>query len=229
MYKINRNTSNKLLAIKILIITLLVILIILIVLWFLFFKNSGQSITTFDRINGQKTSVLPPTKDFTVDEFSITLPEAWQFIGKQNPYYNEVYYMFQSKEVNKDNRWLRVYVNVIPEQYAVNRLLPISTVENKFVAGEMSTDCKNFKGAPNFQNNDNGPQIWATTWQDIPFICDLSGSSNQVGTASKQNGNAVPLTGEKFGENKYYFVYIDQNAKPDYSILKNAVNSFRAL
>ena len=229
MYKINSTQSSKWLAFKIFIITVLIIFILIIILWFLFFKNSGQSITTFDRLNGQKTTLVPPTKDFTVDEFKITLPEAWQFIGKQNPYYNEVYYMFQSKEVNKDNRWLRVYVNVIPEQYAVNRLLPISPSENKLITGEMSTDCKNFNGAPNAQNSVNGAQAWVTTWQDISFTCDLSGVSNQVGTASMQNGYAVPVTGEKSVTNKYFFVYIDQNAKPDYSILKNAVNSFIAL
>lgn len=229
MYKINSNQSNKLLAFKIFLVTIFLIFLILIILWFIFFKNADQSITTFDRLNGQKAALVPPTKDFTVDEFKITLPEAWQLIGKQNPYYNEVYYLFQSTATNQENRWLRVYVNVLPEQYAVNRLLPITPSENKIIAGEMSTDCKNFKGAPNAQNSVNGAQSWATTWQDIAFTCDLSGASNQVGTASMQNGYAVPVIGEKSGTNKYFFVYIDQNAKPDYSILKNAVNSFVAL
>lgn len=229
MYKINSNQSNKRLAFKIIIITVIIIAIVLGILWYIFYKNTGTSITSFDKLGGQKKVQEPPTKEFTVDEFKITLPEAWQLVGKQKPYYNEEYYLFQSTELNKENRWLHVYVNVIPEQYAINKLLPIKSSANKLTAGEMSTDCKNFNGAPNAQNSTDGAQTWPTKWQDVNFICDLSGVSNQVGTGSVPNGYATSVVGEKSGANNYFFVYIDQNIKPDYSILKNAVNSFTAL
>lgn len=229
MYKINSNQSNKLLAFKISVITIFIIAISVVIVWFVFFKNSQESITSFDRLDAQTKTQLPLTKDFTVEEFKVTLPQTWQLIGKQNPYYNEVYYLFQSTEKNQENRWLRIYVNVIPENFAVNRLLPVIPSANKLLAGEMSTDCNSFKGAPNSQNSLNRAQNWATTWQDINFNCDLSGVSNQVGTASLQNGNTVPLLGEKSGVNNYFFVYTDQNIKPDYSILINAVNSFIVL
>lgn len=225
MYKINNKESKKHTFLVSLIIIVVIFSVIAFIIWYFLFRNSGESITSFERVDNNVKINSPATQDFTTNEFTITLPEQWELLGKDKPYYNEEYYLFQSKVVNKEGRFLKVYINLIPENLAVNRMLPIVAQNNRIVAGDMSGDCKNFKDAPEVSSG----QKWLTEWKDVPFYCALAGVTNQVGTGTSQIGYPTTVNGDKSGSNKYFFMYTDQTAKPDYSILKNAVNSFVAL
>lgn len=225
MYTINNKESKKHTFLLSLIIIVIIFFVIAFIVWFVLFRNSGVSVTSFERVdNGAKIN-SPATQDFTTSEFTITLPEGWELIGKDKPYYNEEYYLFKSKVANKEGRYLKVYMNLIPENIAVNRILPIVAQNNRISVGDMSGDCKNFKDASGVSSD----QKWLTQWQDVPFYCALAGPTNQVGTGTKQIGYPTVVNGDKSGTNNYFFVYTDQTAKPDYRILKNAVASFVAL
>jgi hypothetical protein len=49
-----------------------------------------------------------------------------------------------------------------------------------------------------------------------------------VGTSSPQEINTVTVTGPSTGTHKYFFVYTDNSAEPDYTIFTDALQSFKA-
>jgi hypothetical protein len=57
----------------------------------------------------------------------------------------------------------------------------------------------------------------------------MTGQQNQVGTASADDGYNVPITGPLKGTHTYFFVYTDNNVRPDTSILSDALKTFVAL
>jgi hypothetical protein len=229
MYTVNKTRSRKKLLLEFIITIAVLFALLAVALWFFVFREKGESSASFSRTGGTVAVVAPATKDFTVDEFTISLPDGWELNGKKNPYYNQVFYEFQSKVKDYENRWLNVYVDVIPQDYAINKLLPISVINNKITPGTVSDDCKSFTGAPKPGSGQTTSQTWKATWEDVTFICNMTGQQNQVGTASAADGYNVPITGPLKGTHTYFFVYIDHNVRPDTSILSDAVKSFVAL
>jgi hypothetical protein len=229
MYTVNKTRSRKKLLLEFLIALLVLFGLLAFALWFFIFRTTDESSANFSRAGGTVAIVEAATKEFTVDEFTLDLPAGWELLGKKNPFSNQVYYEFQSKVQDYENRWLRVYVDVIPEDYTLNKLLPITVIENKLEAGTVSEDCKTFNGAPKISSGQTSSQTWKATWEDITFICNMVGQQNHIGTANAKDGYAVPVTGPTKGTHKYFFVYIDHNVRPDTSILIDAVDSFEAL
>jgi hypothetical protein len=93
----------------------------------------------------------------------------------------------------------------------------------------MSDVCLTFTGAPasSAQTAQSLPNQLAK-WQGINFMCDLSNyNNNSVGTSSLQGINTVTLTGSTTGRHSFFFLYVDHNIQPDYSIFTNALKSFR--
>jgi len=229
MYTVNKTRSRKKLLIEFIAVLLAIFIVAAFLVWFFIFRGGTQSSASFNKTGGTVAVVEAATIEFTVDEFKISLPEGWELLGKQNPYYNQLYYEFQSKVKDYDNRWLKVFVDVIPQDYALNKLLPITVEGNKLKPGIMSDDCKTFTGAPKPGSGQTSAQTWKATWENVTFICNMQSQQNHVGTASAADGYNVPVTGPAKGTHKYFFVYIDHNVRPDTSILTDAVKSFEAL
>ncbi|MEZ6331378.1 MAG: hypothetical protein R3B12_05270 [Candidatus Saccharimonadales bacterium] len=229
MYTVNKTRSRKKLLIEFFVVLMGLFVILAFVIWFFVFRSNGETSSNFTKTGGTVAVVAPATVDFVVDEFKISLPEGWVLNGKQNPYYNQVYYEFQSKVKDYENRWLKAYVDVIPQEYALNKLLPITVEGNRIQPGVMSEDCKSFTGAPKPGAGQTSAQTWKATWQDVTFVCDMATQQNHIGTANATNGYNVPIVGPTKGKHTYFFVYIDHNIRPDTTILKNALKSFEAL
>ena len=228
MYTVNKTRNRKKLAFSIMAGLLLVFAVIAGVFWIFVIRDNDSSSANFNRTGGTVAVVRPATEEFTTDEFSIELPSGWKLKGKENPFADEVFYNFQSDTTDYTNRWLRVYVNVYPNDIELARLLPITVEANKIKPGLASNDCKTFDGAPK-QGTQASKQVWTAVWEGISFNCNMTNQLNYLGTATEQDGFGVPITGEKSGTNKYFFVYIDHNVRPDYSILNTALKSFEAL
>ncbi|MFO0882154.1 MAG: hypothetical protein U0491_01775 [Candidatus Saccharimonadales bacterium] len=203
----------------------------LFVIWFVFLRNSNDSSTTnFSKAGGQVAVVTPQQKTFTTEYFSISLPSGWEFLGKKNPTSEEVYFEYQSKIKDYDNRLVRVYVDVYPKEYALNRLLPVTVVDNRLVPGTLSDDCKSFTGAPlGGTGASRSANTWAAKWQGVDFTCDMVRQQNYSGTASQEEGNQVTLVSSTGQKHKFFIVYIDQNVRPDYQIFSEAVKSFQTI
>jgi hypothetical protein len=226
MYTANKRQRRQIIFFRFVLYTI-PFLIALAVLGCLIFLRGDNSSASFVKSDSTVATVQPKTTDFTNEFFKIALPSTWVFLGRQNPFSNQVYYEYQNKQKDYDNRWLRVYVDVFPSDYAVTRLLPLTVSDNRLIPGNLSDDCNTFTGAPIANSSQSVSVNWAAKWQNINFTCDMS-NQQTVGTASLDEGYGVTIVSQKGVAHKYFFVYIDHNIHPDYSLISNAVKSFQA-
>jgi hypothetical protein len=229
MYSANKRQRRHKVFMRFMLFVTPFFVVIGLLVWFILFR-SVDTTTNFARSGAQVATVKPATKELTTDLFKISLPTTWESLGKKNPFSDEVFYEFQSTQKDYDNRWLRVYVDTFPKDYPLNRLMPISIVENRIVPGALSDECSSFTGAPlDARTGQTGGQNWTAKWQGIDFICDMTKASNKSGTASAEEGYGVKLRSGDGVPRKYFFVYIDQNIRPDYQIFTDALKSFKTL
>jgi hypothetical protein len=150
------------------------------------------------------------------DVFSFELPGDWQLIDQVDSA-REKSFEWQATLKNEDNRYLKIYVDRIPDGIRVNRMLPIIKEGPRLNYGLLSENCTSFT-----EGNDN------SKWQNIEFLCDTSNTiDNKIGTSSSDGINVVELEGPSGTSHRFFFLYIDRNVRPNYSILYNAITSFR--
>ena len=229
MYTVDetRNRSGAKIFIVFAFITVVVLLLLGFLLWHFILNSDDATITSFEK-KGDVTAVAAvATKDFTTDTFSITLPDGWEFLGKQHPRIDETYFSYKSEVKDYENRWLNVYVDVFPTDYQLNRAMIVAVEGDKLLPGQISDNCRKFDGAPE-SGTLTGARAWSATWNDVSFTCNISSAVNHIGTVT-DTGYGAEVIGATSGAHKYFFVYIDHNAHPDQSILKNAVKSFKAI
>lgn len=226
MYTANKRQRRQIIFFRFVLYTVPFIVALAVLGWLVFLRGGGSS-ASFLKSGSEVATVKPQTIDFSNEFFKITLPSTWVFLGRQNPFSNQVYYEYANTQKNYDNRWLRVYVDVFPSDYAVTRLLPLTVSNNHLIPGDLSDDCNTFTGAPSANSSQSVSVNWAAKWQNINFTCDMS-NQQTVGTASLDEGYGVTVVGKKGTAHKYFFVYIDHNIHPDYSLISDTVKSFEA-
>ena len=228
MYTVNKTRSQKKIVFTLIISLLLIFGLAYGLFWYFIIRDTDSNSANFSRTGGTVAVVKPATQDFATEEFTITLPSGWEFLGKENPVVNEEYYYYQSKTDDFTNRWLKIFVDTYPKDYALTRLLPITVKGNKIEPGIASSECTSFEGAPKV-GSQASKQPWVAEWEGISFNCNMTNPQNHTGTASVKDGYGVPITGKSGAIHKYFFVYIDHNIRPDYSILTSALKTFEAL
>lgn len=165
-----------------------------------------------------------PTKTFDEDAFSIALPSDWKYLGRDP---STVYhpYRWQSTAQNETGRMLAVYVDNIPVDMAVNRLLPLEVQGDHLMPGTVSDNCTTFTG----DGAGDAPSKNVTAkWAGVNFICDMENYERDVvGTGSTRAINSVEFTGQQTGTHTLFFTYTDNTAQPDYTIFSDALSSFK--
>ena len=228
MYTANKRPKKYRLFLKFLLFLTPFILIAAGIMWYVFFRNNGDITSDFIKEGGQVIVAAPATKELENEHFKITLQTSWVANGKKNPFSDQVYYEFQNKAKNDDNRYLRVYLDVFPKDFALNRLQPITVVDNKIIpTANISDECDTFTGAPvDKKETKNRSDRWMAKWQGIDFVCNLTNPQNYAGTASIDEGLATTFINSKNEKHKYFFLYIDHNVRPDFQLYTDALKSF---
>lgn len=187
--------------------------------------NKIDSVSGPAELVGQITN-NPPDSYKLVDEpdYTFELPVGWrQTSVVSSPTQNSI--TWQSFVKNATNRYFTIYTDPIPTKYAVNLELPVEAQGATLNFGSLSDNCANF-------TNTGGPtplEPVLAKWQDVDFYCNSPDfADNQVGTGSIGAINSVTLVGSLSGVRHYFFLYIDRNSSPDYSILYTMLNSFQA-
>jgi hypothetical protein len=129
------------------------------------------------------------------------------------------------------DRYMTLYIDTIPKTLPVIYELPLAVRNNQLAYGEMSGNCSGFTPGGTLNTYAAETLMPApSTWDGINFICNLPEVIlNQVGTgAIGEPVNTITVTGPTGGTHNYFFFYADMNINPNYSILTDAVQSFRA-
>jgi hypothetical protein len=157
--------------------------------------------------------------------FSFEVPTTWKEMPQPASTYK--IYRWQGTTVNDAQRWIDVYVDTVPSEFAVNHMLPIKAKADKIdIVNATSDNCANFTDAPNVTPK---PSTASAKWSGMSFLCDLGNTSRDVvGTATAETGNAVVLSGAG-GSHRYFFVYTDNSVTPDYYVFSRQLESFQTL
>jgi hypothetical protein len=168
----------------------------------------------------------PASSEVVINEpyYTFNIPNTWKMIKSvSNPVQNSI--TWESFEKDATNRYFTVYTDPIPPTYPVNLELPVEAHGSTLSFGSLSDNCADF-------TNTTGVKSLVPVlakWQDVNFWCNSPNYvDNQVGTGSVGAVNSVALTGPDSGTHHYFFLYIDRNTSPDYSILYSILNSFQA-
>jgi len=167
---------------------------------------------------------IPPTKEVSSRIFSMTVPKSWQTTKSQ--FIPAAQYAWRGVGKEESTRSLEIYMDAIPSNMAVNRLLPLRASGNRVVVGDdLSDNCVNFTDAK--QADRQTGKILAK-WSGVSFYCDTANSlRNLAGTGTPEAINSVQLKGGTTGVHHFFFVYTDHSAEPDYTVFTDVLNSFR--
>lgn len=170
-------------------------------------------------------------QQITIEEpfFSFELPNDWKETGRnKNRLYTSI--SWQATAKGKDNRFLTVYIDKIPRDMPVNRLVAVKAQGNGISFSDVSDNCANFTVGGTFDTKIAATsRPAATKWNKVDFMCNLPRViDNEVGTGAEGTPNAVTVTGANQGTHTYFFLYTDRNFQPDYTILYEVLRSFRA-
>ena len=170
-------------------------------------------------------STTTPTITINQPLYSMQLPSDWKQIKTDAHSVT-----WQATLKNMDNRTLQVFTDVIPTTFPVNRELPVTVQGSQLLYGELSDNCANFTPGGTLDVGQAEKMKPApSVWQGVNFICNLPQVvDNQIGTGSTAGINTLTVTGLSQGTHSYFFLYIDRNIQPDYTIIYNALQSFQA-
>lgn len=152
-----------------------------------------------------------------IDEplFYMELPVDWKLQERRNDE-NINFYAWVSTRQGGADRKLTLYIDRLPQNHKLVRLLPLTSSNDRFILGNVSDDCANFV-------NVKGTEPVEAKWENVAFMCDPIINNQTIGTGTEQGGIAANLKGHK-----YFFFYEDHNIYPEDSILIQALKSFRA-
>ena len=164
-----------------------------------------------------------PNREVTTAQFTVSLPASWQRLGATtNPY------TWHGVTGDAAARQLAIYVDTVPSDLAVNRLLPVQADGQQLdLIGSVSDNCVNFTDRST-ENQTTGTA--PARWTGVDFICDLANYERNVSAIGSVQGiNTVTLDSAASVSHHILVVYTDNSASPDYSVFQTAVTSLRLL
>lgn len=170
-----------------------------------------------------KSKNFNPLNTFKTPYFYFEADKTWQFVKNESSPNIFVYRSSKKEIVMRD---LTVYVDTLPKDRLLTRILPVEGGGDHFVAGEVSGHCKDYlKGTIKPTNNNPVP----ASIESVSFTCQVDSTSNTVGIGQKGGSYGAVLTGESGKSSRYYLLYHDLRFTAQYSDFVNIVRSFHAI
>ena len=211
------------------IIALIIVIIFIILLIFLgiFIRNQLKPQVSVKQAKAisSKISYDTKTKHYDEGDFGIDLPTTWGPLPRPDGPYKS--FTWQSALKGGDAQQIEIYQDVIPVNFAVNRMQVIEAAEDQLRLVEtVSDNCSKYtKGVTAAPGQTGVP----AKWQGVDFLCDQSNTSRDViGTSSTDGINTVILKSQNSGlTHKFFFTYTNHSVNPDYTVFADALQSFR--
>ncbi|HEX5796824.1 MAG TPA: hypothetical protein VFX86_00355, partial [Candidatus Saccharimonadales bacterium] len=129
-----------------------------------------------------KASSFNPLKTFDTPYFTLDTDKSWKFMEKESTDNKFVYRSFGKNIVKSD---LIVYVDSLPKDLLLTRVLPVEPDDDRFIVGEVSGHCKTYLSDRIAPGNNNPIEGIV---ESVRIKCQVDGTSNTVGTGLK-NGS----------------------------------------
>ncbi len=182
-----------------------------------------KSHTTISQSKPVVNKAVTDTKTKHYDEpgFGIDVPADWQ--PTPTPPRPYTFYRWQSK----DGQVVEVYVDTIPTNFAVNRVVIVDAqADHLLLDGNASDNCSTFtKGLHAAPNQVGVP----AKWQGVDFLCDQSNQLRDVvGISSAEGVNSITLHAPTIGaSHKFFATYTTTSVNGEYNSFYSALQSLR--
>ena len=158
--------------------------------------------------------------------FTLDLPSDWQPV--KPPPLNYTVYSWSGVNGANAARHLDVYVDTIPADLAVNRLLPVQADGDHLdVTGVTSDNCVNFTDRAGMSAATGSAP---SKWGGVDFLCDMGNYERDVvAIGSPEGRNATTVVGATSGKHTILLLYRDNNTNPDFTIFVAIAKSFHVI
>jgi hypothetical protein len=180
--------------------------------------HQSAAITT--AVNYKTMTIKYNEPDFTID-----IPNTWTVVPRPvGPYKS---FTWQKSDHGTNGQQIEVFEDVIPVNFAVNRVLVAVGNQDR-----LSTDSAASDNCLLFTKNERTAASMvgvAARWRGVSFWCDQDNTQRDVvGTSSSEGINTVTLVSPSGkGSHKFFFIYTNHSVNPDYSVFYTALSSFR--
>jgi hypothetical protein len=203
-----------------------IISIVLLVAAGIWLRNVTQPKTTIHQSEPFNTTVsiaeskLKPT---SLKDFEISLPSTWETRKLETG----VTYSWRGTVKDDTARSLDIYQDTIPAAMSVNRLLPIKVEGNNVIPTDVVSDnCVNFTDV---KTADIRTGAAPSKWSNVNFLCDTANKQRVVvGTSTAESINSATVSGTTV-THRYFFVYTDHSAQPNFDLFTRILATFKAL
>lgn len=154
--------------------------------------------------------------------FTMELPADWKLTKRVTENYAN-FYEWHSTKKGGDDRRLLLHIDIMPRSYKIVRMQPLSINGNKFVLGNISSECMEFAKDTDRPETRSSNQEVEAKWESVRFVCDPIEANQTIGTGTVDGGIVAQI-----GQHKYFFYYEDHNIRPDEKIFQDALRSFQA-
>ncbi len=225
-YRIHNRPPSKRKS-RIIALILFIIFILLLVAGFFFVRNllKPQATVTKSKAVIKKVNFDTKVKTYDEGDFTIEMPVAWSPVPRPPGPYKS--FTWQTSNKGTDGEDITVFEDVIPVNYAVNRMQVVAAAGDRLtLIDSVSDNCSKYTKNTTPINNQVGVPA---KWQGVDFLCDQSNLQRDViGTGSTDGINTVILQSPTTGvQHKFFFAYTDHNISPDYTVFSQALQSFK--
>lgn len=156
------------------------------------------------------------TKQFQAGPVSLSLPDDWEAFTASDGAVRA--HSWRNTKNNKGMRVISLYVDNVPRDMAVNRLLVVQPNGSRLVTvSGVSDNCSEFNSEGRTATSGDGRT--PARWQNVSFICDSANYLRNVVAT-----NSVSVTGAS-GTHELLLTYNDADATPRFDIFTSAVES----
>lgn len=199
-------------------VTTIVLLIAGVIAYIIYDGLKTQTIISNPPAEVQAT--LADTKSqsvFDEETFRLTTDDTWQKVEVRDPEYDQfVYHSFSDGVVRRE---LSVYVNDIPQDFALTHVLPVEIVGSAIVPLNVSPKCDTL------QENKKNKRDVAVRWAGVNFVCDPDMNAPIVGTSHNEMDYNLRIKGQTM-TNTYFFVYKDLEPSAQLALFDELLKAF---
>lgn len=161
-----------------------------------------------------------PQQTFQNQYFSFEADKSWSFMPSES---SSNVFVYRSSKNNLVARDLKVYINTLPSNLMLTRILPVEANGDRLKIGEISDHCRQYLARPPTDNNPVNVNVLSVT-----FRCQVDGTSNVAGSGQVNGSYQTELQSDSGLSRKYFLLYNDLEFTPNFNNFLNIAKSFRA-
>jgi hypothetical protein len=201
------------------VLLVIIIVVVFLALWFLRQQNddSGQATSRGE------TTFNNPFKTFKTDYFKFKTDKSWKYVPEESTPSSFVYRSSKNKLVLRD---LTVYINTIPSNILLTRVLAADAGKTGFKSIEISPHCKDVLPSGYLDSSRNPVDV---TMDGVTFACQVDSSQTTIGTGTRGGGLGASLSRKNGSRAQYFLLYHDLEFTPKTSVFEDIVEQFQSL